>query len=382
MTVTYFSAQKVLGPSRIAEKTILIPCAQRIFAPVLCRFPRLHGSGTGIPGIGILIYSWYWSGIGISSGDGHLLKKSRCLDVSLTSSRHRWLKLRSTVIKHCGERSSVGTLWSRENNGIVGVETAPRGHESRKSRAVRTWQRLWRLGFSHSTDTRVPLDPAYLENSETVANRWWWRLHHTNSNLRLYCTYSRCSHRREHGKWWGKLDTTVSKLGHTTMPDVRNVRSGRQYGTIRANYDIQVRFQDWRRGRPSERISGTGETIRWGERYRSRSRSSEKACIVSNTPEPLKTHLQLNVEGLLEEQTHLQDDFTRWRFNGSRCSSPGKGKAKKNPAKGKKGGKKGKEIHSGNDNRTLTIRWRMSKLRKVWTQSIWLWVRADDQISR
>ena len=31
---------------------------------------------------------------------------------------------------------------SRVNNGTVGVKTAPRGHESRKARAVRTWQRL------------------------------------------------------------------------------------------------------------------------------------------------------------------------------------------------------------------------------------------------
>ena len=30
----------------------------------------------------------------------------------------------------------------------------------------------------------------------------------------------------------------------TTVLDVRNVRSGRQHGTIRPNYDIQVRFQD------------------------------------------------------------------------------------------------------------------------------------------
>ena len=30
----------------------------------------------------------------------------------------------------------------------------------------------------------------------------------------------------------------------TTVPDVRNVRSGRQHGTIRANHDIQVRFKD------------------------------------------------------------------------------------------------------------------------------------------
>ena len=43
----------------------------------------------------------------------------------------------------------------------------------------------------------------------------------------------------------------------TTVPDVRNVRSARQHGTVRANHDVQVRFQDRRRGRPSERISGT-----------------------------------------------------------------------------------------------------------------------------
>ena len=47
-----------------------------------------------------------------------------------------------------------------------------------------------------------------------------------------------------------------------TVPDVRNVRSGRQHGAVRTNYDVHVRFQDRRRGRPSERISGTGETIR------------------------------------------------------------------------------------------------------------------------
>ena len=30
----------------------------------------------------------------------------------------------------------------------------------------------------------------------------------------------------------------------TTLPDRWNVRSGRQHGTVRANHDIQVRFQD------------------------------------------------------------------------------------------------------------------------------------------
>ena len=45
------------------------PLCTAHFAPVFRRFPLLHGSGAGIPGIGILIYSSYCS-IGISSGDG------------------------------------------------------------------------------------------------------------------------------------------------------------------------------------------------------------------------------------------------------------------------------------------------------------------------
>ena len=50
------------------------------FAPVLCRLPRLHGSGAGIPGIGILVYSWY-CGIGIASGDG-ICSRSRDAETS------------------------------------------------------------------------------------------------------------------------------------------------------------------------------------------------------------------------------------------------------------------------------------------------------------
>ena len=48
-------------------------------------------------------------------------------------------------------------------------------------------------------------------------------------------------------------------------------------------------------GRPSERTSGTGETIQEANGTDPVSRSSEKkASIISGTPEPL-THLQLNV---------------------------------------------------------------------------------------
>ena len=34
------------------------------------------------------------------------------------------------------------------------------------------------------------------------------------------------------------------RSSQTTVPDARNVRSGRQHGTVRTNHDVQVRFQD------------------------------------------------------------------------------------------------------------------------------------------
>ena len=66
---TFISYTDVLSPSRIAEKNNSHPLCTAHFAPVLRRFPLLHGSGAGISGIGMLIYSLY-CGIGISSGDG------------------------------------------------------------------------------------------------------------------------------------------------------------------------------------------------------------------------------------------------------------------------------------------------------------------------
>ena len=52
------------------------------------------------------------------------------------------IEIRQSVVEHCDERGGDRTHGRRENNGTVGVETAPRGHESREARAVRTWQRL------------------------------------------------------------------------------------------------------------------------------------------------------------------------------------------------------------------------------------------------
>ena len=47
-----------------------------------------------------------------------------------------------------------------------------------------------------------------------------------------------------------------------TVVDVRNLRPGGKRRTLRANHDVQVRIQNRRRGRPSQRISAAGKTIR------------------------------------------------------------------------------------------------------------------------
>ena len=117
----------------------------------------------------------------------------------------------------------------------------------------------------------------------------------------------------------------------------------------------------------------------------------KKACIISNTPEPLKTHLQLNV-GKLGNFNALRvatEDYLRSRriFKATSAGNAHdedsmevdavsrKGKGKEKSGKGKKGGKKGKEIHSGKGyGETTTEHSRFDgecrNCGKVWTQSI------------
>ena len=183
------------------------------------------------------------------------------------------------------------------NASLTGLTEAVRtmGQSVSKARQ-RTWEsgcQSWThlsktltIGTSHSSDMRVrsilPILPCWKQRDNH--QQWWWR-------ILLYLLTMRTQRRTEsREESWKQRFRSLQ----TIVLDVRNVRSGRQHGTIRANHDVQVRFQDWRRGRPSERISETGEAIRWGERYWSRSRP-RKTCIISNTPELLKSHLRLNV---------------------------------------------------------------------------------------
>ena len=104
----------------------------------------------------------------------------------------------------------------------------------------------------------------------------------------------------------------------------------------------------------------------------------KKACIISNTPEPLKTHLQLNVAklGNFNALRVATEDYLRSRRvfkTTSAGNTPDedsmevdaitrKVKGKGKSGKGKKGGRR-------NDSGALAIRGYVSKLRNVRTQS-------------
>ena len=103
----------------------------------------------------------------------------------------------------------------------------------------------------------------------------------------------------------------------------------------------------------------------------------KKACIISNTPEPVKTHLQLNVGklGNFNELRVATEDYLRSRRIFKTTSAANthdedsmevdavsqKGKGKEKSGKGKKGGKKGKESHSGKGHGETTTEHSRSK---------------------
>ena len=72
----------------------------------------------------------------------------------------------------------------------------------------------------------------------------------------------------------------------------------------------------------------------------------KKACIMSNTPEPLKTHLQLNVAKLGNSnalRVATEDYLRSRRISRSTMPSPAKGKAKQNPARSRRVARKEKK---------------------------------------
>ena len=110
----------------------------------------------------------------------------------------------------------------------------------------------------------------------------------------------------------------------TTVLGVRNFRYRGQHGTIRADHDVQVRFQGRGRGRTCERNSEASTTVQWGDgtdpvpdQVKKSVHHFEHAGAIedSSLAEGGKAgQLRWSARGdrrVLEEPTHLQDDNKR-----------------------------------------------------------------------
>ena len=259
----------------------------------------------------------------------------------------------------------------------------------------------WDFTFNGYAGTLDPAHPALLKAARQ-SPRVWWRLHHTNSSLQPCCTCLRCSHRKEHGKSWGKLETTVSKLTdnctwcteHPIRKAARDcsckswrtssVPRSKTWKTVWTNFwnwwddttrrtvlilfptkwkrhaSFRTRLSLWRLV-----FSWTGLCWETSTHYAWRLRITWGADTSSRRPQP---------------ETHTTK--IRWKS----MPSPGKGKAKSNPARARrvlvKEKKPLRQRLRGNDNRALALRGWVSKLRKVRTQNCWLLVQAAAQTSR
>ena len=134
-----------------------------------------------------------------------------------------------------------GLARSRENNGTVGVETAPRGHESRKPEPCAPGKDFddWDFTFNGYEGTLDPAYPALVKTarqSPTVVMATPPHEQQSATLLYLLTMLTQKGSTESGEKSWKQRFRSLQ----TTVPDVWSVRSGRQHGTIRANHDLQV----------------------------------------------------------------------------------------------------------------------------------------------
>ena len=94
-------------------------------------------------------------------------------------------------------------------------------------------------GTSRSTDTRV----CFAEDSETITNSGDGDST-TRTAVRDMAVFTDNAHTERSTESGEESWKQLFRSLQTTVPDVRNVRSGRLHESVRANYDIQIRFQD------------------------------------------------------------------------------------------------------------------------------------------
>ena len=169
MTVTYFSAHRPLELKSDRIENNSHHCAQRTLHPfcVVSNSCMVAEPVFLEWDIDIFLILWYWD----IEWRWHLLKKSRCWDVSLTSSRHRWWKYVNShqALRWTQQCRDSRKLWERWDSRC-------------RNRAQKTWVGKpepyapgkhfddWDFTFNGHAGTLDPAYPASAENSETITN--------------------------------------------------------------------------------------------------------------------------------------------------------------------------------------------------------------------
>ena len=141
MTVTFLSSHRRFelksGPRRKQFSSL----RTAHFAPVLRRFPLLHGGRAGIPGIGIYIFipGIEVSGYRVAMASTQKLEMLRCQLDEFTAQMVEIRQQSSSIAINAAVTRLTEAVRTK---GQSVSKTAPRGHESREARAVRTGQRL------------------------------------------------------------------------------------------------------------------------------------------------------------------------------------------------------------------------------------------------
>ena len=248
--------------------------------------------------------------------------------------------------------------------GQSASKPAPRGYDSREVRAVRTWPRLWRLGL-HIQRIRGYVRSCLsclAENSETITNSVMATPPHEQWSATLLYLLTMLIQKGAR--------KVVRKAGNNGFEAYRQLCL--MYGTSdqEGSTGLSVQIMTYKSGSKIEDVEDRlNEFLALVRRHDEANGTDpvpdqvKKACIISNTPEPLKTHLQLNVAklGNFNASRVATEDYLRSRRIFKTTSAGNthdedamevivisrKGKGKEKSGKGKKGGKKGKETHSG-----------------------------------
>ena len=342
-----------------------------LFAPVLRRFPLLHGSGAGILGIGILIYSWY-CGIGISSGDG--------IDSRSRDARRQLDELTAQMIEMRQQSSNTAL-----NAAVSGLAEAVRTMGQSVSKPRPEDMRVakpepyalgkdfddWDFTFNGYAGTLDPAYPTLLKTARQSPTVVMATPPHEQQSATLLYLLTMLTQKGAR--------KVVRKAGNNGFEAYRQLCL--MYGTSHqeCSTGLFVQIMTYKFGSKIEDVEDRlNEFLELMSRYDEANGTDpvpdqvKKACIISNTSELLKTHLQLNV-GKLGNFNALRvatEDYLRSRRifkttsagnNGSRCGLPERERQRK-IRQGQEGWRERKrkplrQRLRRNDNRALTIRW-------------------------